>query len=141
MCLVITKRFTAKKPIFCYKVLYNNGVNLVTPYQRVCMPYNKLYKDPNYESYKDNVRKYTNGWKCVDKGYIHVYNNDPIILRIFAPPSFHVFRAIIPVGSVGFYGKDSEICSNQIIILNPELPGYEELCTEYGIDLSDNKFP
>lgn len=52
-----------------------------------------------------------------------------------------IFTAVIPKGAVGYYGIDSDICSNQIIILNPELPGYEELCTEYGLDPSSNTFP
>lgn len=140
MCLVITKRFTAKKPIFCYKVLHDNGVNLVTPYLHICIPCNKLYKDPKYDLYKDNIKD-IHHCRCVDKGYIHSYKNDSISILFLRYLRSQVFRAIIPVGSVGFYGKHCDLCTNQIIILNPNFPGYEELCTEYGLDPSSNKFP
>ena len=148
MCLVITKRFTAKKPIFIYKVGFTVDFMQVfhSPITDWNFPFNTLCLDPNYKEIWNKGRKKGDE---VYGGFIHSYKTyskafimyDKLRSKYYCYGKCFIFRAIIPVGSVGFYGEDHEICSNKIIILNPNLLGYEKLCKEYGLDPSSNKFP
>ena len=131
MCLYIHKKFgPLEKPIKVWKVGYHNHlINcLITPFRKTHISFNYKYKDPLYvknNSYMTST--------SIDKGYIHAYTDKLEAVDMAKLVSGDVFEAILPKGSVGFYGINYDICSNQIIILNPELDSYKELPDKYQL--------
>ena len=130
MCLYIREKFgPLEKPIKVWKVGYHNHlINcLITPFRKTHIPFNYNYKDPLYVEYNNSYITSAS----VDKGYIHAYTDKSEAVYMAQHLNCDVFEAILPKGSVGFYGIDGDICSNQILIMNNEFKQlYEELCVQ-----------
>lgn len=134
MCLIIKKPFIAKKDISVYKIGKNIYGKLCTPFQRITIPFNELYVDPFFSTEIKDCNHYP--WHTVGRGCIHACINistAALYCRKYFIES-EIYKAIIPKGSVDFYGEDYEICANQMIILNPEQSGYSEICKEYNLN-------
>lgn len=148
MCLYVKRRFVAKKPIIVYKIGYE-GSMLVTPFQKTGIPFNQLYIDVKYNpSLHSKLRTFfKRQYLYISEGFIHSWTTkeiaewakDYLLSDIMFGTQLlkrKIFTAIIPKGAVGYYGLSNDICSNQIIVLNPNLPGYKEILSEYNIDES-----
>ena len=149
MCLSIKSSFVAEKPIFVYKVGIRSNKCIVTCFQKMLLPFNKLNIDPEFdEKWHKNLLSVSNEYdsvaKFADCGYFHAFTSlaktkDFIVEGMWDDLRFcNYFLAIIPKGSVGFYGISDDICANQMIFLNPEVPGFKEICSQY--DITDDEY-
>lgn len=138
MCLHIKSSFVAEKHIFVYKVGQKSNEHIITCFQESLLPFNKLIIDPAFQKYRHHYLLSAPNGYSVNNGYYHAFtslekarscgiNNSSIFGYMI------VFLAIIPEGSVGFYGKDNDICANKMIFLNPDAPDFKEICSQYGI--------
>jgi len=144
MCLKVKEKFVAEKDIVVYKLGYISQIYksmYVSLYRNAWILFNKLYKDPLYVSSECNPY-FINGTPYIFEGFLHSCINLEKANRIIEdeflkadgnPVGAKAFKAIIPKGSVGYYGENEDICSNKIIILNPELSSYKKLPDKYQL--------
>ena len=135
MCLKIKAKFVAEKDIIVYKLGYISRKSkdmYISLYRGVWISFNELYKDPLHDN-----PYIINEISCIFGGYLHAYTNiekaNRIIIQECLDFNVKIFKAIIPKGSVGYYGKDEDICANKIIILNSKLDSYKELPDKYRL--------
>jgi len=142
MCLYIKERFVAEKPIIAYKIGKVFRGDFLSFYQGVIIPFNTLYRDPEFSNedilHKNYITHKFNGYKwdaqTITRGFLHAYQISNILgLNRIKRQGYRIYKVIIPKGSVGFYGRHNDICANQMIILNPEQSNYSEICKEYNL--------
>lgn len=145
MCLKVREEFVAEKDIIVYKLGYisQKSKDMYTSlYRGAWIPFNELYRDPLYYPIRLGNICYINETPYIFEGFLHSCINLEKANRIIEdeflkadgnPVGAKAFKAIIPKGSVGFYGKNEDICSNKIIILNPELDSYKKLPDKYRL--------
>lgn len=144
MCLHIKKSFVAEKHIIAYKIGINNNNCILTCFQDSLLPFNKLVTDPNFNEIRHRILLSSENYYNVGCGYFHAFislkraKSAEDYLRHCFYYLYDCFLVVIPKGSVGFYGEDNDICANQMIFLNPDTPGFKEICLQYGI--TDNKY-
>lgn len=146
MCLKVKEKFIAEKDILVYKLGYvsQKSKNVyISLYRGAWIPFNELYRDPLYYPVRlGNKICYINETPYIFEGFLHACTNvekankiiEDEFLRFDGDPiGVKIFKAIIPKGSVGYYGENEDICSNKIIILNPELDSYKKLPDKYQL--------
>lgn len=137
MCLIISTTIhgfgkpepkIAKEPIEVYKILYYNKLTnwYYTPVRHKIVIFEESldnldpYKFAVLQS-KLNVKEFT-----VYEG-IHAYKNKYTAFRWLQCYSmdtnfeFNIFKAIIPVGSKCYFGRNGDIVSNKLVIINEKL--------------------
>lgn len=131
MCLTILKKkhrnlisgkytpIRLKKDLVVYKLLNKEGDRYVTPFQKdivkfidgkaILLPINEgRFAEVYFNDITKKISKTHHAY--------HAYTKNDIA-KANTRGADKVFRAVIPAGSLVYYGENYDICSNQMIIL------------------------
>ena len=125
MCLISIQKkpFIAKEDIVCYKYLFEDNGNLITPYanEKVCKSQNIIgnKQKPSlldrFFPQKEKMQAYDGQEHIsITQGYIHTYYSINRLL-MSAPRYAKIFSCIIPKGTKYWVGEAGDYASTKII--------------------------